>query len=92
MSPTSLPPLSPLPPLPDLPGFERTAAAGRAPAGQAQAQDPGGGQGQRHGGFAELAERQPGAVLPPSPLRLSVHHETRYDYDRPVEVAHHSAW
>ena len=25
-------------------------------------------------------------------MRLSVCHETRYDYDRPVEVAHHSAW
>jgi transglutaminase-like putative cysteine protease len=23
---------------------------------------------------------------------LAVRHETRYDYDRPVEVAHHSAW
>lgn len=26
------------------------------------------------------------------PTRLAVHHETRYDYDEPVEVAHHSAW
>ena len=25
-------------------------------------------------------------------MKLSVCHETRYDYDRPVEVAHHSAW
>ena len=89
MSPTPLPPL---PPLPDLPGFERTAAAGGPLAGQSQGQDPGGGQRQRQGGFAVPAERQPGAVLPPSPRRLSVHHETRYDYDRPVEVAHHSAW
>ena len=95
MSPTPLSPLTPLqplPPFPDLPGFERNAADGGAPAGQSQAQDPGGGQGQRQGGFAVPAERQPGAVLPPGPRRLSVHHETRYDYDRPVEVAHHSAW
>jgi transglutaminase-like putative cysteine protease len=26
------------------------------------------------------------------PRSLSVRHETRYDYDTPVEVAHHSAW
>ena len=26
------------------------------------------------------------------PRQLSVRHETRYDYDRPVEEAHHSAW
>jgi transglutaminase-like putative cysteine protease len=35
------------------------------------------------------------APAPPparSPSRLSVVHETRYDYDAPVEVAHHSAW
>ena len=31
-------------------------------------------------------------ALPPGPRQLSVRHETRYDYDRPVEVAHHSAW
>jgi transglutaminase-like putative cysteine protease len=31
--------------------------------------------------------------LPPSgPRLLRVTHETRYDYDAPVEVAHHSAW
>ena len=28
---------------------------------------------------------------PPGPRWLSVRHETRYDYDTPVEVAHHSA-
>ena len=26
------------------------------------------------------------------PRQLAVTHETRYDYDTPVEVAHHSAW
>jgi transglutaminase-like putative cysteine protease len=34
---------------------------------------------------------QPGA-LPSVSRLLSVRHETRYDYDRPVEEAHHSAW
>ncbi len=29
---------------------------------------------------------------PPSATRLTVRHETGYDYDAPVEVAHHSAW
>ena len=28
----------------------------------------------------------------PGPRALAVCHETRYDYDTPVEVAHHSAW
>jgi transglutaminase-like putative cysteine protease len=28
----------------------------------------------------------------PGPRRLSVVHQTRYNYDTPVEVAHHSAW
>ena len=30
--------------------------------------------------------------LPAGPRRLQVTHATRYDYDAPVEVAHHSAW
>ena len=92
MSPTVLPPLPSLPDLPGLPGFERSAAAGGGPAGQSQAQDQGGGQDQRQGGAAASAARSLGAVPAPGPRRLSVHHETRYDYDRPVEVAHHSAW
>jgi len=29
---------------------------------------------------------------PAAPRLLQVTHETRYDYDTPVEVAHHSAW
>jgi transglutaminase-like putative cysteine protease len=29
---------------------------------------------------------------PAGPRRLRVEHQTRYDYDTPVEVAHHSAW
>ena len=32
------------------------------------------------------------AVSATGPRQLSVCHETRYDYDRPVEEAHHSAW
>lgn len=34
----------------------------------------------------------PREARPPSPRLLAVTHETRYDYDTPVEVAHHSAW
>jgi transglutaminase-like putative cysteine protease len=34
----------------------------------------------------------PRASLCAGPRRLQVTHETRYDYDAPVEVAHHSAW
>jgi transglutaminase-like putative cysteine protease len=49
-------------------------------------------QGQRQGqGGAAL--RGPWRELPPLGARqLSVCHETRYNYDTPVEVAHHSAW
>ncbi len=32
------------------------------------------------------------ALALPGSRQLSVCHETRYDYDRPVEEAHHSAW
>ena len=35
---------------------------------------------------------QPPSALRPASCRLSVRHETRYDYDAAVEVAHHSAW
>ena len=34
----------------------------------------------------------PVAASPQGPRQLSVLHVTRYDYDAPVEVAHHSAW
>jgi transglutaminase-like putative cysteine protease len=34
----------------------------------------------------------PRQAAPPGPRQLAVCHETRYNYDRPVEVAHHSAW
>ena len=80
-----------LPPLPGLPGildFQPRAGDAGAPAGPSQAQDQDGGQRQRQGGPAVPA----GSVPAPGPRRLSVQHETRYDYDRPVEVAHHSAW
>ena len=41
---------------------------------------------------------RPQVAAPPAPQassgprQLAVTHETRYDYDTPVEVAHHSAW
>lgn len=35
---------------------------------------------------------EPKAQPVPGLRRLSVRHETRYEYDAPVEVAHHSAW
>ena len=38
------------------------------------------------------APTPPRIPLPRGPRQLAVRHETRYDYDRPVEVAHHSAW
>ncbi len=43
------------------------------------------------GGPALPAGPEPSAADAPGPRRLSVVHETRYDYDAPVEVAHHSA-
>ena len=39
-----------------------------------------------------VALAPPRINLPPGPRQLAVRHETRYYYDRPVEVAHHSAW
>ncbi len=74
---------------------------------QSQGQDQGQGQGQGHGqgqgpGQAQTqglpatsppAWRQASRMPPPAgPRLLQVTHETRYDYDAPVEVAHHSAW
>lgn len=61
---------------------------------QSQSQDQGQGQGtgqsqtqtQTQGGPADHA------VLPDAPRLLQVTHATRYNYDTPVEVAHHSAW
>ena len=63
------------------------------PASQSQQQGPAG-QSQRQGVAPAPAVRPPEAAPAPAPgpRRLSVLHETRYDYDRPVEVAHHSAW
>jgi transglutaminase-like putative cysteine protease len=40
----------------------------------------------------ETAGPLPRSSLPPGPRQLAVRHETRYEYDTPVEVAHHSAW
>jgi len=61
---------------------------------QGQGQDSGQTQMQRHGVPPATAAH---AARPPEQARasarlLSVIHETRYDYDTPVEVAHHSAW
>ena len=44
------------------------------------------------GSLPPLAALQQFGRPPPGPRQLSVRHETRYDYDRPVEEAHHSAW
>ena len=88
----SLPPLPGLPGLPDILDMQPRAGDAGAPAGPSQAQEQGGGQRQRQGGPAVPAALPPGSVPAPGPRRLSVQHETRYDYDRPVEVAHHSAW
>ena len=71
--------------------------------GQTQTQ---GGQAQTHGSPGQRqdqdqAQDQADATLPPvrprrppppGPRLLQVTHETCYDYDAPVEVAHHSAW
>ena len=92
MSPAPLPPL---PDLPDLSAFGRSEADGAvARAGQTQRpvlfDDQS--QSQSQGAIEVAAARPPSVAPAPGPRRLSVHHETRYDYDRPVEVAHHSAW
>jgi len=65
------------------------------PAGQSQQQELGGQtQSQRQGSTPAPAAPPPAATVAPAagPRRLAVQHETRYHYDRPVEVAHHSAW
>ena len=62
---------------------------GDAAGGQSQSQ--GRGEGAPPAAFAAAAQRarpQP----PAGPRLLRVTHATRYDYDAPVEVAHHSAW
>ncbi len=38
------------------------------------------------------AQRTAARPAPAGPRLLQVTHQTRYDYDAPVEVAHHSAW
>ena len=69
--------------------------------GQSQSQSPGLSQlpAQSPPESADRPEAQspvlptpPRLALPPGPRQLAVCHETRYHYDRPVEVAHHSAW
>ena len=64
------------------------------PQGPSQGQSQG--QSQTQGQLAPLpapaTTRPPAAAPAPGPRLLAVRHETRYDYDRAVEVAHHSAW
>lgn len=68
--------------------FADAGGDGRPPSGQGQSQTQGQGQ--------DLATPQPVRAArrpaPPGPRLLQVTHETCYDYDAPVEVAHHSAW
>jgi transglutaminase-like putative cysteine protease len=44
------------------------------------------------GAHSEARAPAPRPAQPPGPRTLRVQHDTRYHYDRPVEVAHHSAW
>ena len=76
-------PLPPLPDLPDLPGWPGH--------GQRQQQDSGAGQRQQQDTAVAPSSRPPAAGPAAGPRRLAVQHQTRYDHDRPVEVAHHSA-
>ncbi|MES2714504.1 MAG: transglutaminase family protein [Pseudomonadota bacterium] len=60
---------------------------------QGQGQGPGQAQAQGEQGATPPAWRPASRTPPPAgPRLLQVTHETRYDYDAPVEVAHHSAW
>ncbi len=60
---------------------------------QSQSQGPGQEQAQGMPAATPPAWRPASRAAPPSgPRLLQVTHETRYDYDAPVEVAHHSAW
>ena len=57
--------------------------------GQRQDQDQAQDQAQADATLPPVRPRRP---PPPGPRLLQVTHETCYDYDAPVEVAHHSAW
>ena len=86
--PPALPPLPPLPPSQPLPHLQALHAAGTDPStepspGQTQT------QGQTQSQTQSPGPRRPSA---PPPCHLAVCHLTTYHYDRPVEVAHHSAW
>ena len=62
---------------------------GQGTAGQGQGQSQSQDQGPATAPASAPARRQ---ALSAGPRLLQVTHETRYDYDAPVEVAHHSAW
>ena len=49
-------------------------------------------QGQSQGQSQQPLAPTARSAAPPGPRLLAVRHETRYDYDTPVEVAQHSAW
>ncbi len=69
-------------------GTSPPAAPAGLPLSQSQSQNQSQGQ-----GAAQFQSTPPPPSVPVAvPRHLSVNHETRYDYDRPVEVAHHSAW
>lgn len=64
---------------------------GMAGQGQSQSQSQDHHQSQEQAAPVVAAAPRRGAA-PAGPRLLQVTHETRYDYDAPVEVAHHSAW
>lgn len=69
------------------PAGARDAAA--VPRGSEAPDGPDAPDGTDLAGAPEVAAAAP---RPPGPRLLQVTHETRYAYDTPVEVAHHSAW
>ena len=59
---------------------------------QSQSQGHGPTQGQSQSSAAVSPPQPAARAGPGGPRQLRVLHETRYDYDTPVEVAQHSAW
>ena len=86
-----LTPLTPLTPMRPLLPVDAEPAMDKA-VGAAPGQAPGPSQSQTQDQRPAIAPRAGLAPPPPGPRLLSVCHQTRYNYDRPVEVAHHSAW
>jgi len=106
MNEWDMPPMQPMQPLQGMQfeaGGPSPGQAGAEPLPlPAQSQSQGQGQGQTQPPTAPptpapaglpAQPRQPTRDTPaPGPRQLSVVHETHYNYDAPVEVAHHSAW